>query len=60
MATTNEPKIIKICDLLRIENLSIPDYQRPYKWTSKNVNQLIDDIFINVDKSAYRLGDSVK
>ena len=23
----NEPKIIKICDLLKIENLSIPDYQ---------------------------------
>lgn len=59
MVTTNEPKIIKICDLLRIENLSIPDYQRPYKWTPKNVNQLIDDIFINVDKSAYRLGTIV-
>lgn len=41
----NEPKIIKICDLLKIENLSIPDYQRPYKWGPKNVNQLLDDIF---------------
>ena len=24
--------------------LDIPSYQRPYKWTMKNVNQLIDDI----------------
>lgn len=55
----NEPKIIKICDLLKIENLSIPDYQRPYKWGPKNVNQLLDDIFLNVDKSAYRLGTIV-
>ena len=31
----NEPKIIKICDLLKIENLSIPDYQRPYAWTEE-------------------------
>ncbi len=59
MGTDKEPKIIKISELLGIKNLSIPDYQRPYKWTPKNVNQLIDDIFINVDKSAYRLGTIV-
>ena len=27
--------------------LVIPPYQRPYKWTEKNVNQLIDDIIEN-------------
>ena len=25
-------------------NLVIPDYQRPYKWTAKNISQLLDDI----------------
>ena len=25
-------------------NLVIPNYQRPYKWTGKNVIQLLDDI----------------
>lgn len=25
-------------------NLVIPNYQRPYKWTAKNVIQLLDDI----------------
>lgn len=58
----NEPektRIIEIRDLLKIKNLSIPDYQRPYKWSPKNVNQLLDDIFLNVDKSAYRLGTIV-
>ena len=59
MGIDKEPKIIKISDLLKIRNLSIPDYQRPYKWTPKTVNQLIDDIFINIDKSAYRLGTIV-
>lgn len=24
--------------------LAVPDYQRPYKWTAKNVIQLLDDI----------------
>ena len=24
--------------------LQIPEYQRPYKWTAKNANQLLDDI----------------
>lgn len=51
--------IIKIKDLLLIENIIIPEYQRPYKWTIKNVNQLIDDIILFSDKSAYRLGTIV-
>ena len=59
MSLEKEPIIIKISDLLKIKNLSIPDYQRPYKWTSKNVNQLLDDILINYNKSAYRLGTIV-
>ena len=53
--------IIKVEDLLNIRNLEIPSYQRPYKWTEKNVNQLIDDIIENSgeNKSAYRLGTLV-
>ena len=39
-----KPKIIQIKELLSIQNLCIPEYQRPYKWTIKNVNQLIDDM----------------
>ena len=39
--------------------LQIPGYQRPYKWTTKNVNQLIDDILLHSEKSAYRLGTIV-
>jgi hypothetical protein len=55
----NEPKIIKVKDLLTNESLQIPSYQRPYKWTTKNVNQLIDDILIHKEKSEYRLGTLV-
>lgn len=43
-----------------IENikLKIPEYQRPYKWTAKNANQLLDDIeeALNNNKEVYRVG----
>ncbi len=52
-------EIINVKQLLQIENIVIPNYQRPYKWTAKNVNQLIDDIVFDNDKSAYRLGTLV-
>lgn len=39
-------------------NLVIPSYQRPYKWTAKNVIQLFDDIVEakNQNKETYRVG----
>lgn len=52
-------QIIKVADLLKKSGLTIPEYQRPYKWSLKNVNQLIDDIVLHRDKSAYRLGTIV-
>lgn len=27
-----------------MDNLAIPDYQRPYKWTKRNINELLTDI----------------
>ncbi len=38
--------------------LSIPVYQRPYKWTARNVIQLLDDIIEakNANKEVYRVG----
>lgn len=39
-------------------HLTIPEYQRPYKWTVKNANQLLDDIedAMNANKEVYRVG----
>lgn len=54
----NIAEIIKLGEVYRL-NLKIPEYQRPYKWTEKNVNNLIDDIISNKDKSEYRLGTLV-
>lgn len=51
--------IISIFDLLSDPSLIIPQYQRPYKWTGKNVNQLFSDIATHKDKSSYRLGTIV-
>lgn len=52
-------KILKIKDVFDLK-LSIPDYQRPYKWTVKNVQQLIDDLLAHFrDSKVYRIGTIV-
>lgn len=51
--------IISISELLTQPHLSIPAYQRPYKWTQKHLYALLDDIKQHSDKPAYRLGSVV-
>lgn len=58
-AETLPKKIISIRELLADSSLTIPQYQRPYKWTGKNINQLFSDIATHKDKSSYRLGTIV-
>lgn len=55
------PKIEKLKNVLVIENLTIPSYQRPYAWSEKNVKQLFDDLIIAMEqsKSEYRLGNLI-
>ncbi|WP_318446839.1 DUF262 domain-containing protein [Photobacterium leiognathi] len=52
----NQPQTI--AQLLE-KSLTIPEYQRPYKWQPKHVNQLIDDIVHHRTKLCYRLGTVV-
>jgi len=52
-------EIKKVIDFLTQKNLKIPEYQRPYKWGIKNINQLIDDILLFNDSQSYRLGTVV-
>jgi len=53
--------IISVNALLE-RNLIIPEYQRPYKWTIKNVSDLLDDISIAIKEKEkfndfkYRIG----
>lgn len=53
-------KVIKLIDLIK-ERLIIPVYQRPYKWTEKNVIQLLEDIFeyVIVKNKDYRIGNII-
>ena len=52
--------ITKLSDGTSLDNINlvIPEYQRPYKWTAKNANQLLDDIeeSKNANKEVYRVG----
>lgn len=65
----NQPKIVSVDDLLdgkifteQTVNMAIPSYQRPYKWTSKNIIDLILDIQKSIEDShiyknfKYRIG----
>jgi hypothetical protein len=54
-----KPEIISVKQLVTTTNIIIPAYQRPYKWSVKNVNQLLDDILFFYKKPAYRLGTIV-
>lgn len=52
---------VEICSVgsLPFNDFVIPPYQRPYKWTAKNVNQLISDIIAFRERKQYRLGTLV-
>ncbi|WP_044470426.1 DUF262 domain-containing protein [Mannheimia massilioguelmaensis] len=54
-------EIKKIRGVVEKEKLSIPDYQRPYKWTVKNINQLLNDLYFHFEneKQVYRVGSVV-
>ncbi|MGH1601312.1 DUF262 domain-containing protein [Campylobacter majalis] len=48
-------------EILKGKTLSIPNYQRPYTWSTQNVNELIDDILeaIELDKEQYLIGNII-
>jgi uncharacterized protein with ParB-like and HNH nuclease domain len=56
MAQALDKNIINVSQLLQLPNLTIPTYQRPYKWTVRNINQLFQDLDVHQKQSAYRLG----
>lgn len=58
-SSSPDGQILTVKELLADRSLAIPLYQRPYKWTGKNVNQLFSDIATHKDKSSYRLGTIV-
>jgi hypothetical protein len=51
-----DKEIITVKALLSLPNLNIPVYQRPYKWSQANLAELLSDLKVYRDKSAYRLG----
>ncbi|HDL1128898.1 TPA: DUF262 domain-containing protein, partial [Mannheimia haemolytica] len=53
-------EIRKIEDVVRTK-LSIPDYQRPYKWSVKHITQLLNDLYFHFEngKKVYRVGSVV-
>lgn len=57
--TSNPEPQIKSVGKIDFDKLVVPPYQRPYKWTAKNVNQLITDIITFQNKKQYRLGTLV-
>lgn len=46
----------KVRELLSKAQIRIPDYQRPYAWTTRNVADLVDDIQQFTPNGDYRIG----
>lgn len=57
--TSLDKDIKTVRQLIELPNLTIPSYQRPYKWTARNINQLFQDLDVHQNQSAYRLGTVV-
>jgi hypothetical protein len=55
----NKADILSIQSFISLEMIRIPEYQRPYKWSEKNVLQLIEDIHTFREKPHYRFGTIV-
>lgn len=51
--------IFSVSQLLSLTQLSIPTYQRPYRWGARNIADLFTDLATQQNKSAYRLGSVV-
>lgn len=49
-------RTIELKELLQKKNIHIPEYQRPYTWTEKNVVQLLDDVIRFSKYPEYRIG----
>lgn len=49
-------EVWRIRELLREDRLRIPDYQRPYAWSPRNVAELVDDIRHFTPSGDYRIG----
>ena len=56
-----EAMIKTVQEVLKQNNLRIPNYQRPYRWTTKNVHQLLEDISLSMysGKKQYRIGSLI-
>lgn len=59
MNVTKLTPCVMLIKNLPFDNFEIPNYQRPYKWKPKHVNQLINDLQTFRDKKEYRLGTLV-
>lgn len=50
------PKIVSVDTVFQLDNLHLPNYQRPYKWSIKNVSALLDDLEFAINQ-AYKYPD---
>lgn len=51
--------ISSVSELIQNKQLNIPNFQRPYKWSVKNVVQLLEDIDRFKKQASYRIGTVV-
>jgi len=63
MMNVNEKEIgfesKKISEILKCDRLTIPSYQRPYKWNRKHIRNLFYDLRDAMEKNEYQIGSVI-
>ena len=49
----------KISEILKCDRLTIPSYQRPYKWNRKHIRNLFYDLRDAMEKNEYQIGSVI-
>ena len=63
MMNANEKEIgfesKKVSEILKWDRLTIPSYQRPYKWNRKHIRNLFYDLRDAMEKKEYQVGSVI-
>ncbi len=49
----------KVSEILKLDRLRIPNYQRPYKWNRKHIRNLFYDLRDAMEKKEYQVGSVI-
>ena len=61
MTSTKQPEIVELEKIIHLAGLTIPNYQRPYRWSKESTATLFNDLYLSFKSNVqeYRIGSVV-